>query len=61
MLAEPKRAKEILARAIGCVVTKEEHRRLGPGEGWKRYQAAEIKVYDRLEMKWVEFSNLAIP
>src|SRR5690606_22975021 len=51
MLADPPRATEIAATAVGCTVTREEHARLNeqdkaqPGlEGWNRYRAAGIEV-----------------
>jgi hypothetical protein len=53
MLAEPQRVGEILATAVACVVTREEHRRLSEAtradpslEGWDRYAAAGIEVVD---------------
>ena len=45
----------ILNKAIGCVVTKEEHSRLNEVDrnfkdldGWARYEKAEIEVFDLL-------------
>ena len=33
--------------AVACLVTKDEHRNLPDTlEGWDRYKAAQIKVYD---------------
>ena len=53
LLASPERADEILERAVGCTVTRDEHRRLTnlgrerPDlEGWDRYRAAGIRVLD---------------
>jgi hypothetical protein len=53
MLAEPHRLEEFARRAVGCVVTREEHKRLtalGVArpelDGWARYEAAEIRVVD---------------
>lgn len=57
MLAEPGRCAEIMAKAVGCVVLREENRRLTeqdrakPGlEGWERYRVAGIEIVD-LAMK----------
>jgi hypothetical protein len=54
IMANPSRAREVLASAIGCVVTAEEHRRLAEAErkdpalrGWDRYKAAGIEVVDQ--------------
>lgn len=53
--ADPERVDEILDRVIGCVVTKDEHRRLAdisrlnPNlDGWERYAAAGIVVIDTM-------------
>lgn len=53
MKADPSRCEEIIASAIGCVVTREEHERLTTAsrlnpelQGWERYQAAGVAVYD---------------
>jgi hypothetical protein len=46
LIAEPGRAPEILAFAVACVVTREEHSRLPDGDGWERYEAAGIEVVD---------------
>ena len=54
MLGNPDLIEQVLNSAIACLVTKEEHIRLGQsGEGWKRYRQAGIRVYDRLEGKWM--------
>jgi hypothetical protein len=37
--------ESVLSRAVACIVTREEHERLPPGEGWERYRG--IKVIDR--------------
>lgn len=53
MLADPRHAREILGKAIGCVVLRTEHKSLGMVEknnpsisGWERYRAAGIRVWD---------------
>lgn len=50
MLNRPERVPEIMASAVACLVTAEEHRRLGAVAphlvGWERYGAAGIVVYD---------------
>jgi hypothetical protein len=53
ILQHPERAREIAARAVGCVITKEEHQRLTRITreqphltGWQRYEAAGIEVVD---------------
>lgn len=53
MLADPDAIPEILASAVACLVTVEEHRRLTalpPSvEGWDRYRAAGVEVRDMLD------------
>jgi hypothetical protein len=53
LLDAPDRCGEIMAMAVGCVVTREEHAaltaasRANPSlEGWRRYLAAGIEVFD---------------
>ena len=53
LLANPNSAKEIVARAVGCVVTKSEHALLAEidktydgVDGWERYRLADIVVQD---------------
>ena len=49
LLARPEDMEAIVARAIGCTVTKEEHRRLGQVngvDGWERYRRADVRVFD---------------
>jgi hypothetical protein len=55
LLEDPARLDEVAEVAVGCVVTKEEHRRLTMADrqrpdlnGWERYQAAGIEVVDRM-------------
>jgi len=52
--------KRILKKAVACVVTEDEHRRLdrvsreNPRlEGWKRYKVAGIRVYDVQRNAWI--------
>ncbi len=56
MLASPDKIKTIIYNAMACTVTHEEHKLLKDGEDWDRYKAANIKVYDRLEKKYVDFT-----
>jgi hypothetical protein len=53
MEREPERAAEILRDALACTVTKEEHDRLtalgNQHEGWDRYIAAGVDVFDERE------------
>jgi hypothetical protein len=37
--------EDVMTRAIGCVVTREEHKTLKTGVGWNRYRG--VKVIDR--------------
>ena len=53
LIANPERMDEILDKAIGCLVTMEEHERLAKAgknrpalQGWERYCAAGIEVID---------------
>jgi hypothetical protein len=53
LLKEPHRLEELAKRAVGCVVTREEHKRLTALgiarpelDGWARYEAAQIRVVD---------------
>lgn len=57
LLADPNSVHEVLKRCVGCIVLEEEHRLLtrisreNPAlEGWARYEAAGIKVIDRLSL-----------
>jgi hypothetical protein len=54
MRAKPQDAASILRRAVGCVVTKEEHDKnlrridqLKDADGWERYKRAQIVVWDQ--------------
>jgi hypothetical protein len=56
MLERPDTISQVLDSAIACLVTETEHRLLPPksaGEGWDRYRHAGIRVFDRLEGKWL--------
>ena len=50
LIANPEQVDRIAARAVACVVTKEEHERLHKIEreldGWERYKRAGIVVID---------------
>jgi len=54
MIEKPHQIKRTLAKAIACLVTKDEDHLLRHGAGWERYKSAGIRVYDRLKMKWLE-------
>lgn len=56
MLKKPREVEKTLDKALGCLVTKEEHRQLtryGEGKGWARYRSQKIRVYDRLKKIWL--------
>jgi len=59
--AAPRKVDKILRTAIGCTVTKKEHRRLSKFDkkydSWKRYQKAGIKVIDTQTNKRVKLSR----
>lgn len=53
ILREPERVRELLATAVGCVVTADEHRRLTEVTrknpqlaAWERYKVAGVEVVD---------------
>jgi len=62
LIAEPHRCDQILDEAIGCLVTKAEHKRLKDSDaanpnlrGWARYRAAGIVAIDMAdgnEVQW---------
>jgi len=57
MLESPETISQVLDSAIGWLVTEGEHRLLpsnSAGEGWDRYRQAGIRVFDRLEGKWLD-------
>ena len=51
LIDNPMRLDEEINRAIACIVTKEEHRKLSEFDasydGWERYKMAKIRVWDR--------------
>lgn len=60
ILASPERADEIADKAVGCVVTRQEHAQLAIVDrsnaelcGWDRYSAAGIRVWDRDEERFL--------
>lgn len=56
LLENPKKSNFIIKKAIGCLVTKEEHNKLNKVknlEGWERYKKVNIKVYDTKSKKWL--------
>lgn len=60
MLERPGTIAQVLDGAIACLVTVEEHRLLtneSTGQGWDRYRRAGIRVFDRLEGKWLDFKD----
>lgn len=59
---EPADIGLVLHDAVACVVTKQEHRRLGAVQGfdgWDRYRAAGVRVWDRHH--GCEYEPSAIP
>lgn len=55
LIASPECQEAILEKAVACVVTEEEHRKLstiaGNTIGWDRYRKARIAVYDMVTSK----------
>jgi hypothetical protein len=47
--------ESVLSDAIACMVTKDEHKKLGDSKclGWLRYQESGIQVYDALKSQWI--------
>lgn len=65
MLREPERCEELMALAVGCVVTRDEHRLLNevsrrdPAlDGWDRYRAAGIDVFDMATGRLLEAAGI---
>lgn len=57
LLNRPKEIKDTLYNAKVCTVTREEHKLLpNDRDGWERYKAAGIQVYDRLEEEFLKFA-----
>jgi hypothetical protein len=58
LLARPWSESELenllIAKGVACIVTVEEHGKLGgtTGQGWTRYVQAMIPVYDRATERW---------
>jgi len=46
--------RSVIADAVACMVTIEEHGKLGASSelGWQRYKEAGIRVYDAKEKQW---------
>ena len=62
--AEPDEVDRILAKAVGCTVTEEEHSRLSKFkeyDGWARYQKAEIVVIDTKTNVPFLYNDLPLP
>jgi hypothetical protein len=63
LIAHPDQVDYIVRRAVACVVTKEEHHRLGAVPkgvyGWSRYIHAGIAVVDTVTGKLADLSDLA--
>lgn len=60
LLKSPQSVDKITKRAIACVVTKSENKRLNrvPGAGWKRYKQLTISVWDKERERWkLNFSH----
>jgi hypothetical protein len=49
----------ILGLAVACTVTEKEHRTLGDGFGWHRYEVAGIEVVERSSHRAVDLAILA--
>ncbi|MFD3000391.1 hypothetical protein ACFS7Z_08480 [Pontibacter toksunensis] len=46
---------------IGCLVSKEEHKKFGSREsGWGKYARNGIRIFDIVEKKWLDGSSLAV-
>ena len=63
LIAHPDRVEEIVSKAIACVVTKEEHRRLHriarSVDGWARYLQTGIVVVDTATGEIADLNQLA--
>ena len=48
----------VVADAIACIVTKDEHVLLGRSteSGWDRYSDSDIRVFDTAEQEWLKIS-----
>jgi hypothetical protein len=58
LMNAPSDFENILQDAIGCTVTTKEHQELstlgGKFTGWDRYREAKVRVYDRMEQKFMK-------
>jgi hypothetical protein len=56
MMKDPACVEKVLReQAIACIVTHDEHRRLrNTRQGFERYRAANIRVWDRVNAAWVD-------
>lgn len=54
--------EEILKTACGCLVTRNQHKKLSKpdceADGWERYQRAGFRIFDRLDRRIVSFDEL---
>jgi hypothetical protein len=61
LLNSPQKINLILKKAVGCIVTKEEDKRLSKVDssidGWERYKKAKIKVYNTKTAKWFNLNT----
>ncbi len=59
MLAAPGQVQEIMDLAIGCLVTRDEHRRLSKagGWGWSRYINGNVAVVDGVTGSLVDLTS----
>ncbi len=69
LLKQPDRANELLdLYLIGCVVLKAEHPRLpeshadvARSDPWRRYRLAPVRVWSRIEQKWISLEQPPSP
>lgn len=57
-LTDDAEINKALKEVTACVVTKSEHQLLEPHkkhDSWDRYARAQIRVYDRLEKRWIDW------
>lgn len=57
LINNPQNINLIVKKAIGCVVTGEEHKKLHKikdcdCDGWERYKKSDIKVFNTRDNKW---------
>jgi hypothetical protein len=55
-LLEGEDSQRVVADAVACIVTREEHAALGrvEGSGWERYRRAGLHVFDAVNGRWLE-------